>query len=326
MARRRAPSKRPVTKRRDGRTTPGGLLPHPLPLRTDRWDVTVPGFPAGDLGAPCGDSGEGEFVHWLHQTDSPTPWGEPRAVLGRGQAGVQPALAEMRQALPFALRGIDSDNGSEFITAHLSRSCQAEAIPCTRGRPDQQDDPAPVEPKHGPHVRQLLGDVRFAPPEACAALHALDRHERRLFQPRFPPSGPRLRQVRVGSRLRRVYARPQTPLARVLAGPEAEPVKGAPLQGTPAAAGSLPSRRDHCPAAHPALGVGPPPEQASAAPEAPGPHRGRAPGRADSVPRLGHPHIHSALGAASPRAGYHRQWRADHVQSNILRWLDRRGR
>jgi hypothetical protein len=37
---------------------------------------------------------------------------------GKGQAGVQQALEEMRAALPFALRGPDSDNGSACINAH----------------------------------------------------------------------------------------------------------------------------------------------------------------------------------------------------------------
>ncbi len=132
MDRRLAPSKRQVGKRLYGRTKPGTLLKHHVPLRTDRWDVTVPGFTEIDLVAHSGDCADGEFLHSLNQTDIHTTWVEARAVLGRGQAGVQQALAEMRQALPFALRGIDSDNGSEFINAHLYGYCQAEGIQFTR--------------------------------------------------------------------------------------------------------------------------------------------------------------------------------------------------
>ena len=36
--------KRHVRRRLYGRTKPGTLLKHHVPLRTDRWDVTVPGF------------------------------------------------------------------------------------------------------------------------------------------------------------------------------------------------------------------------------------------------------------------------------------------
>jgi hypothetical protein len=230
MDRRLQPYKRQVTKRLYGRTKPGTLLKHHIPLRTDRWDVTVPGFTEIDLVAHSGESGEGEFVHSLNQTDIHTTWVETRAVLGRGQAGVQQALAEMRGALPFALRGIDSDNGSEFINAHLYRYCQAEAIQFTRGRPYKKDDNAHVEQKNWTHVRKLMGYVRYDSPAARDAMNALYRNELRLFQNLFLPSVKLIRKVRVGSRIRRVYDRPQTPFERVRACPEADPVKVAVLQ------------------------------------------------------------------------------------------------
>jgi hypothetical protein len=44
-------------------------------------------------------------------------------VLGKGQEAVRAALPAIRQALPFALRGIDSDDGSEFINDCLCPYC-----------------------------------------------------------------------------------------------------------------------------------------------------------------------------------------------------------
>ncbi len=231
MDRRLAPHRQQVQKRLYGRTKPGTLLKHHIPLRTDRWDVTVPGFTEVDLVAHSGESGEGEFLHSLNLTDIPTTWVETRAVLGRGQAGVQQGLEEMRQALPFRLRGIDSDNGSEFINAHLVRYCQGQGIQFTRGRPYKKDDNAHVEQKNWTHVRKLMGYVRYDSPEAGEAMNALYRHELRLFQNLFLPSVKLVRKVRVGSRVRRVYDHPQTPLERVLACPEADPVKVAHLKG-----------------------------------------------------------------------------------------------
>ena len=230
MDRRLAPHRQQVRKGRYGRTKPGTLLKHHIPLRTDRWDVAVPGFTEVDLVAHSGESGDGEFLHSLNQTDIHTTWVETRAVLGRGQAGVQQALAEMRQVLPFALRGIDSDNGSEFINAHLYRYCQAEGIQFTRGRPYKKDDNAHVEQKNWTHVRKLMGYVRYDSREALTAMNALYRHELRLFQNLCLPSVKLVRKVRVGSRVRRVYDRPQTPFDRVRACPEADPVKVAQLQ------------------------------------------------------------------------------------------------
>ena len=94
---------RQLRTRRYGRTKPGTLLKHPIPLKTDRWDVAVPGFTEIDLVAHCGSYGDGEFVHSLNVTDIHTTWVETAAVLGKGQGAVQTALEGLRQALPFEL-------------------------------------------------------------------------------------------------------------------------------------------------------------------------------------------------------------------------------
>jgi hypothetical protein len=217
MDRRLAVYRRPAGTGRFGRTKPGTLLKHHIPLRTDRWDVTVPGFTEIDLVAHGGDAGDGEFAHSLNVTDIHTTWVETRAVMGRGQHAVQQALEEIRQTLPFLLQGIDSDNGSEFINAHLVRYCRAHRIQFTRGRPYQKDDNAHIEQKNWTHVRKLLGYVRYDSPAAVAALNALYRQDLRLWQNLFLPSVKLVRKVRVGSRIRRVYDRPQTPFERVQA-------------------------------------------------------------------------------------------------------------
>src|SRR6266545_1178661 len=136
--RRLAGHRRQLTKRLYGRTKPGTLLKHHIPLKTDRWNVATPGFTEIDLVAHCGSLGDGEFVHSLNLTDIHTTWVETAAVLGKSQVAVQAALEELRQALPFRLRGIDSDNGSEFINQHLwdsarpRRSSSREAGPTRR--------------------------------------------------------------------------------------------------------------------------------------------------------------------------------------------------
>ena len=230
MDRRLAAYRRSGGMGRYGRTKPGTLLKHHIPLRTDRWDVTVPGFTEIDLVAHCGESGDGEFAHSLNLTDIHTTWVETRAVLGRGQHAVRAALEAMRQTLPFRLQGIDSDNGSEFINAHLVRYCQGHGIQFTRGRPYKKDDNAHIEQKNWTHVRKLVGYVRYDSPAAVAALNALYSHDLRLFQNLFLPSVKLVRKTRVGARIRRVYDRPQTPFERVQACPEAVPVRVAHLQ------------------------------------------------------------------------------------------------
>jgi hypothetical protein len=230
MERRLAPHRRAIRKRLYGRTKPGTLLKHHIPLKTDRWDVSIPGFTEIDLVAHCGSLGEGEFVHSLNLTDIHTTWGETAAVLGKSQIAVQTALDELRQALPFRLRGIDSDNGSEFINQHLYDYSQAQEIQFTRGRPYKKDDNAHIEQKNWTHVRKLLGYLRYDSPAAQAAIHALYRHELRLLQNMFLPSVKLLAKERVGARVRRRYDAPRTPLERVLACPEIAPDVAAQLQ------------------------------------------------------------------------------------------------
>src|SRR4029077_20554805 len=202
MDRRLAPYRRELLRRLYGRTKPGTLLKHHIPLKTDRWDVATPGFSEIDLVAHCGSLGDGGFVHSLNLTDLHTTWVETAAVLGKSQAAVQAALEELRHALPFRLCGIDSDNGSEFINQHLWDYCQAHEIQFTRGRPYKKDDNAHIEQKNWTHVRKLLGYVRYDTPRARDAIHALYRQELRLFQNLFLPSVKLLRKERRAAALR----------------------------------------------------------------------------------------------------------------------------
>jgi hypothetical protein len=218
-------SKSQLKKRLYGRTKPGTLLKHHIPIKTDHWAVTAPGFAEIDLVSHSGDCADGEFIHSLNLTDIHTTWVETRAVLGKGQTGIRRALDELRVALPFPLQGIDSDNGSEFINFQLYEYCQQHRIQFTRGRPYKKDDNAHIEQKNWTHVRKLLGYVRYDSPRALDAINALYQSDLRLFQNLFLPSVKLARKERVGSRLHRHYDPPQTPFERVLACPEADPTK-----------------------------------------------------------------------------------------------------
>lgn len=221
--RRLARVKRTLKRRQYGRTRPGTLLKHHIALKTDHWNVTTPGFTELDLVAHSGSRADGDFAHSLNVTDIHTTWVETRAVLGKSEIAVQQALEAIRQVLPFRLRGIDSDNGSEFINHHLYRYCAAQAIQFTRGRPYKKDDNAHIEQKNWTHVRKLVGYGRYDTPAAVAALNDLYVHELGLLQNLFLPSVKLLRKERIGARLRRRYDAARTPLERVQACPDAEP-------------------------------------------------------------------------------------------------------
>jgi len=214
--RRLSPDKQGLRRRIYGTTRPGTLLKHHIPIKTDSWDVDRPGFVEVDLVSHSGDCGEGDFAHTLNVSDVFTGWVERRCVLGKGQEGVQRALDDIRRDMPFPLLGIDSDNGSEFINDHLWRYCQQQPrIQFTRGRPYKKDDNAHIEQKNWTHVRKILGYGRFDTQAAVGAINDLYRGELRWFQNLFQPSVRLLCKVRVGSKLRRRYDPPRTPLDRV---------------------------------------------------------------------------------------------------------------
>ena len=71
------------------------------------------------------------------------------------------AIDYAAQQFPFAILGIDSDNGAEFINAHLLAYCEQRQITFTRSRSGNKNDGAYVEQKNWTHVRQLVGYLRF---------------------------------------------------------------------------------------------------------------------------------------------------------------------
>jgi hypothetical protein len=218
------PDKRRLRKRIDGGTKPGTLLKHHIPIKTDHWDVTEPGFTEVDLVSHSGERADGDFVYSLDVTDIHTTWVEIGAVMGKSQVRVQEALEQLRQQLPFPLRWIDSDNGSEFINAHLHAYCQARQIQFTRGRPYKKDDNAHVEQKNWTHVRKHMGYLRYDTEAARVAMNAVYA-DLRLLQNLFLPSVKLQGKTRVGARIRRQYGPAETPLDRVRACPQADRAK-----------------------------------------------------------------------------------------------------
>lgn len=225
--------KRRIKRRLYGTTRPGSLLKHQIPIKTEHGDVRTPGYLEIDLVSHSGASAAGEFLHTLDCVDIQTTWVERQAVRGKSRQGIVQAMTTIEQQLPFALRGVDSDNGSEFINDHLLAWCQdrptGQQVQFTRSRPYKKDDNAHVEQKHWTHGRKLVGWERYDTGEALAALNALYA-ALRLFQNLFQPSMKLVRKVRVGSRLIRQYDRPQTPFERVQACGQADPTRLAALQ------------------------------------------------------------------------------------------------
>lgn len=203
-----------------GTTKPGTLLKRQIPIRTFAdWDEAQAGFMEVDLVAHCGTSTEGEYLHTLVLTDIHTTWTECLALLNRSQLTVSSAIAEVRPLLPFALLGLDSDNGSEFINANLLRYCQQERITFTRSRAYKKNDQAHVEQKNWTHVRQFVGYGRYEGAEAYQVLGVLCE-TLRLYMNFFQPTLKLVSKEQVGAHVHKHYDTARTPYQRVLESPQ----------------------------------------------------------------------------------------------------------
>jgi hypothetical protein len=204
-------------------TRPGSLLRHQIPIRGSVWEENKAGWLEVDTVALCGGSVAGEFVWMVDGVDYATTWVEVRGMWGRGQEATLASLQDMEQSLPFALLGLDSDNGGEFINHHVMRWLQKRTRPVfmTRSRPYKSDDNAHVEQKNWTHVRQCFGYDRNDNPEVVEPINALVKGAYSQLRNYFHASLKLESKDRENGKMRRHYGKPQTPLARVMASPEA---------------------------------------------------------------------------------------------------------
>lgn len=205
-------------------TKPGSILKHQIPIKTNQWDESTPGFLEADTVAHCGTSTAGMFVFTVNGVDIATGWTEPRAVWGKGERGVLEAVKSIEAALPFALLGFDCDNGSEFLNWHLERYLRERPRPAqfTRSRPYHKNDNAHVEEKNWTHIRQYLGYGRFDRQELVPQLNELYTTEWRSLFNFFLPSVKLQEKSRQGAKLIKKYDQPKTPFQRVLDSPHVE--------------------------------------------------------------------------------------------------------
>ena len=204
------------TLRGKARTKPGTLLKHQIPIRTfAEWDEQQPGFGEIDLVGHDGGVAAGDYCQTLDLVDVATTWTETRAVRNKAQARVFAALQKVRKDLPFALLGLDSDNGSEFINDELLRYCRQEKITFTRSRPYRKNDNCFVEQKNYSIVRRAVGYARYDTDEQCELLNELYSYLR-LYTNFFLPTMKLKSKERNGSQVRKYYDQPLTPYQRVL--------------------------------------------------------------------------------------------------------------
>jgi hypothetical protein len=212
-------------------TKPGSLLKAQIPIRTwADWNDTQPGFVEIDLVGHEGGNPAGDFAHTLTVTDIATGWTENRAVRNKAQKWVLAALSEIVAGFPFPILGIDSDNGSEFINAHLLEFCQHNEITFTRSRPGNKNDGCHVEQKNWAVVRQAVGYHRYAGDlqiDLLNGIYALLRDQINYFTPQQKL----VSKTRDGAKVTKKHDTAKTPFQRTCADPTVDITDKAALHG-----------------------------------------------------------------------------------------------
>jgi hypothetical protein len=168
-----------------------------------------------DLVAHCGESTEGQYLNTLTCTDLCTGWTEVIALRRRTQEAVRDAIDAMRQRLPFALLGIDSDNGSEFINDLLYRYCLDAKITFTRSRPYKKNDQAHVEQKNWSVVRHTIGYDRMETDPQYSLLQSAYQQLRPYIN-FFQPVLKLVAKERKENKVIRTYDTARTPYQRLI--------------------------------------------------------------------------------------------------------------
>lgn len=207
--------KKLLLKARSG-TKPGTWLKNQIPIKTfTEWDRTKPGFVSIDLVSHEGGNASGEFLQTLDVTDVCTQWTETQGVLNKAQIWVFGALIDIRNRMPFAILGIHSDGGGEFINKPLFVYCNQEKLTFTHSRANKKNDNCWVEQKNYTVVRKTVAYMRYEGEKELKVLN--DIYKRlRLITNFFIPSMKLISKTRIGSKVTKKYDKPKTPYKRVL--------------------------------------------------------------------------------------------------------------
>ncbi|MDR0688989.1 MAG: transposase family protein [Spirochaetaceae bacterium] len=219
--RRLAPDRKKLALKGKSHTKPGTLLKNRIPIRAYfSWDQRKPGCFEMDTVSHCGANSYGEFRSSLNLTDVASGWVEIRACRNRAHRTVKQHIIEIKDSLPFPLKGVDSESGGEFINRQVWQWCKENGVEFTRGRPCRKNDNCFVEQKNGDVIRKAVGCSRFDTDQETAALAGVYRHLCPLVNFWYPSIKVTGKERLENGRLKKKYDAPKTPYQRLLESPD----------------------------------------------------------------------------------------------------------
>jgi hypothetical protein len=160
----------------------------------------------------CGGAPVGTYVHTLQLIDIATGWSERAAVYGRSEEAMVEGFKRIEARLPFPIREIHPDNGSEFFNAMVVKHFGRDVTPVqlSRSRPFHKNDNRFVEQQNSTLVRAFFGPWLMDTRAQCDRLNELYDEMwiyYNLFQPVLHLEAKRV----VEGRLRRTWDEYKTP-------------------------------------------------------------------------------------------------------------------
>jgi hypothetical protein len=191
-----------------------------IPLTNTNEKIINAGHVAADTVAHCGDDISGSFVWSLTVTDRLTGWTDNRALVNKKAKSVRNAMNSIEQLLPFKIKSIQTDCGTEFLNYVMMKYFQHRPAPVvmSRSRPYQKNDNAHAEQKNFTHVRECFGYERIVP-DLAALMNEIYRDYWNPLQNFFLPQMQLVSKERFGSKIRRKHDFPKTPFERLKLAP-----------------------------------------------------------------------------------------------------------
>jgi len=192
-------------------------LAREIPMGRIPWDTAEPGHFEVDLVHHCGGSSSGEYVHSLQLVDVALGWSERVAILGRGQRAMEEGFRRIQVRLPYPIRQLHPDNGSEFLNDHLVRFWGKEitGLRLSRSRPWRKNDNRFVEQKNDTLVRAYFGNERLDTSGQCQAMNEV-YDQMWVFYNLFQPVLHLVAKEVVEGKVKRKWGEAETPYQRLL--------------------------------------------------------------------------------------------------------------
>jgi hypothetical protein len=205
-------------------TTRSGPLLRSVPVFFGSWKHKGAGHGQVDTVVHSGPKLMGTMAYTVNYVDVATYWQEPVAQLNKDEQTTLTSLRLIARRLPWDLRGLHPDSGSEFINQAGISWCKQHHIELTRSRSGKKNDNCYIEQRNLVVVRKYVGYERYDCPEAVDAMNALYETLRlylNFFQPSFKLRGKEQRVKtsdgkQAAKPYKRIYDTPQTPYQRVL--------------------------------------------------------------------------------------------------------------